>query len=281
MTATAADHPSTTRHVLAWLCAAVALAFIAGVALWLDVSLWSIVVMAIALACPVVALWIYALGRRPLPVPLGPVPQTRGVSLDWLAPWYDVVCRAVGVNKRFRDLTLQLAALRPGEHVLDVGCGTGVLARRAADMVGVTGSCCGIDVAPDMVRMAQQSKQAGVNPVRFSLGVVEELAFEASSFDVVFLSFVLHCLPPDLKEAGLREIRRVLRPGGRLVVVDLDQPVGLLPRFLARLCLRHPYMAMHLEGRTIDLLRAAGFSAVARRSSWRGLVGFWIAAKPA
>lgn len=281
MTARATDGLGAHRHSVAWSCAAVAVAVVAGAALWFELSLWSIVAFAIALACPLAALWVYGMSRQPLAVPLGTAPQTRGVRLDWLAPWYNALCRVFGVGAGFRDRTLALADLRAGEHVLDVGCGTGALTHRAAAIVGPTGLCRGIDPAPNMIRIAQQTTADVGTPAQFSLGVIERLPFEVQSFDVVFASFVFHCLPPDLKLAGLKEAHRVLRPGGRLVVVDLDKPSGALPRLAARLCLCHPFMAAHIAGQTEALLRQAGFSRIVRAGSWRGLVGFWVSSRAA
>ncbi len=240
-----------------WICPV--LSAIVGVAtlVFLGLTFWTAAIIIVLLTCPVMVLWAYVMGTRPLPVPLGPVPSTRGRTLNWLAPYYDGLCRIVGLGQSFRDRTLAVAALQSGEKVLDVGCGTGVLARRAAGIVGATGSVVGIDPAVDMIRVAQQAPASRHSPARFRLGVIEALPFEAASLDVVLASLMLHHLPLDVKRAGLREVYRVLRPGGRLVVVDFDRPRAAASSYLS----------------------GAGFNPVVAHGRWHRLA-FWVGIKP-
>jgi SAM-dependent methyltransferase len=103
-------------------------------------------------------------------------------------------------------------AIAPGEHVLDVGCGTGVLAAHVAELVGPTGRVIGID--PLHARIEIASRRAA-DHVSFQLGRAENLAaFDDESFDVVYLNNVLHWV--NEPRLALAEAHRVLRPGGRL-----------------------------------------------------------------
>jgi arsenite methyltransferase len=98
-----------------------------------------------------------------------------------------------------------------GGRVLDIGCGTGRLARWIAERVGSTGGVVGIDPLPDRIALARSN----AGGIRFEVGQAEELgAFEAGSFDAVCMSAVFHWVED--KPKALREVRRVLRPGGRL-----------------------------------------------------------------
>ena len=94
--------------------------------------------------------------------------------------------------------------------------------------VGPAGEVVGIDASPEMIdvaaRKAARSRRRQSN-VKFNVESVEALSFQDASFDVVLSSLMMHHLPGDLKARALAEIRRVLRPGGRLVVVDM-QPSG-------------------------------------------------------
>jgi ubiquinone/menaquinone biosynthesis C-methylase UbiE len=115
----------------------------------------------------------------------------------------------------------------------------------------------------------------------FELGIIEALAFVDNAFDVVLSSFVLHHLPADVKRAGLREVWRVLRPGGRLILVDFD-PARPLARAVFALFRLMPGNAHVLQsaGDPVPLLREAGFADVAIAGSWRATATFWVGRKP-
>lgn len=157
-------------------------------------------------------------------------PQTEG-RLIREARFYDlrVWLMFLGQIGKLRALSLDLAELRPGERVLDVGCGTGDLVLAAARRIGPTGAVFGIDAAPEMIDVARGKARRRRSPAQFQVGTVERLAFPDASLDVALSSLMMHHLPGDLRRHALAEITRALRPGGRLIVVDLD-PMGRLPR---------------------------------------------------
>lgn len=270
----------TKRSLRRWACPVISTALAAFVLVVLDWSPWKILMLAILLTCPVVAVWGIIQGNKPLPIPIGPVPETRGSTLDFFAPYYDTVCRLIGIDQHFRLKTLETAGLRPGTRFLDIGCGTGVLTRLAASIVGPRGEARGIDAAADMLRIAQQAARAARSSAKFEPAAVEDLPFADRTFDVAVLSLVLLYLPSDLKRIGLREAWRILEPGGRLVVVDLDRPRNRLARALLWPFRASDFYGDHLRGLMPDLLREAGFEPVVEVHRWRGLIVFWIARKP-
>jgi demethylmenaquinone methyltransferase/2-methoxy-6-polyprenyl-1,4-benzoquinol methylase/phosphoethanolamine N-methyltransferase len=200
--------------------------------------------------------------------------------MRWQAPCYDLGCALVGLGRRFRTETLRYAVLQPGERVLDVGCGTGVLTRLAARAVGPTGPVIGLDPAPRMIMVARRNAARAGSRAEFRLGVIELLPFESESFDVVLSSLMLHHLPPELKQAGLHEVYRVLKPGGRLVVVDIDRPTNLFWRLLLWPWRLLPMIAVNLRGEIPDYLRASGFEPVEPVGRWFNVLTFWLALKP-
>lgn len=111
---------------------------------------------------------------------------------------------------------LDKACFAPGERVLDVACGTGLITFEAARQVGAGGSVVGIDISGEMVLAAERrAGEGGFGNVRFQRMDAEALAFAEGSFDTVVCALGLMYMPEP--EQALREMQRVLRPGGRLV----------------------------------------------------------------
>jgi SAM-dependent methyltransferase len=153
---------------------------------------------------------------------------------------------------------LTAAAPRPGETVLDLGSGAGFDAFLAVGAVGPTGRVIGVDMTDDMLAKARaNAERAGHGNVEFRKGLIEALPVEDASVDVVISNCVIN-LTPD-KAAVYREVARVLRPGGRLVVSDvvLDAP---LPPAIANdvNALVGCVAGAALRGEYLEAIRAAG-----------------------
>jgi ubiquinone/menaquinone biosynthesis C-methylase UbiE len=132
------------------------------------------------------------------------------------------IVRARGRERAFRAELIELARLAPGESVLDVGCGTGTLALAAKRRVGREGAVHGIDPSPEMIARARSKARSRDLDVAFDEAVVQSLPFPDETFDAVLAVLTVHQLPHDDLQKALREIERVLKPGGRLFVADLD-----------------------------------------------------------
>src|SRR6266536_1123461 len=118
--------------------------------------------------------------------------------------------------------------------MLDVGCGTGYFARLLARAVGPDGLVVGIDPSPEMIAYATH-KAGRARNCQCRLGTAESLDFPADYFDAVVSSLMIHHLPEDLRVPALREMGRVLRPSGTLLVAEAQVPRHGLLRLLARL----------------------------------------------
>jgi ubiquinone/menaquinone biosynthesis C-methylase UbiE len=121
-----------------------------------------------------------------------------------------------------------LARLEPGEHVLDLGSGSGMDVFFAAHLVGPSGSVTGIDMTPAQLAKAESLLQGDTYPnVRFLPGYIEDLPFEEAEFDVVISNGVINLSAA--KDQVFAEAARVLRPGGRLSIADIIAEVELPP----------------------------------------------------
>ena len=142
--------------------------------------------------------------------------------------FYDFTLRlfTLGRERAFRDRILGFAALTPGQSVLDVGCGTGTQAIAAKWKVGTQGAVYGVDASPQMLARARsKARKAGLE-VSFLEAPAQKLPFPDGRFDAVLNTLMLHHLPRTSREQCVREMRRVLRPGGRLVIVEFASPAG-------------------------------------------------------
>lgn len=204
-------------------------------------------------------------------------PGTLAGLADHLTDYFDEVAPsyeawAGGLHERVAARLAEVADPQPGEDVLDVGCGTGLVTHAVAKRVGRTGSVVGIDLSARMLEIA--GKQARPNTKLVGMAA-EQLVFKASSFDLVTMSESLAYLidPP----AALAEAHRVLRPEGRIAVSCHRRSLSTIAQDvffqgLAVLARRHHLtLPRHTDDRSrlgepdvlIDLLDDTGFEKVA------------------
>jgi len=170
------------------------------------------------------------------------------------------------------DVSIEVASPRAGERVLDVACGTGVVARRAADAVGPRGAVTGLDLAADMIDVARRAPAPAEPRIDWHVGDAARLPFPDGAYDVVVCQMGLMFMSD--KDAAVAEMRRVLAPGGRAVVVT---PGAIQPPFeiMERAIVEHIsadlgafvglVFSMHDPGVLAGLLRRAGLDDVSAR----------------
>lgn len=170
---------------------------------------------------------------------------------------------------------IELAELRPGERVVDVACGTGVVTRLAAERVG-DATVAGVDISPGVLAVARQA--AGDAAIEWHEGSAESLPLADRSFDVALCQMGLQFVHD--RPAALRELHRVLAPGGR-AVLNVPGPTPPALAVLEELLRRHlgpeaagfvaTVFSLHDPGELRALLEEAGFAEVQARSEGRTL----------
>jgi ubiquinone/menaquinone biosynthesis C-methylase UbiE len=155
-----------------------------------------------------------------------------------------------------------IAALKPGETVLDLGSGGGFDCFLAARQVGETGWVIGVDMTPEMIRKARDNaKKGGFTNVEFRLGEIERLPVADRSVDAIISNCVIN-LSPD-KSAVFQEAFRVLKPGGRLAIADIVATASLPDDIRNDLALRAGCVGGAVAMDEIEtFLREAGFREI-------------------
>ena len=182
-------------------------------------------------------------------------------GFDWLLPLYDPLQRWVLREDSIKPLLIHQAKIQPGQRVLDIGCGTASLTvlikrlHREADVFG-------LDPDPKALAIACRKSTKAAVDIQFDEGFSNDLPYPGESFDLVFSSFMFHHLTGDEKVRTLREVRRVLAPGGTFHLLDLGRPRSRFGLKIARFVHRGEHARDNIEGRLPSLMSTTGFSHV-------------------
>jgi ubiquinone/menaquinone biosynthesis C-methylase UbiE len=181
-----------------------------------------------------------------------------GMGHDRLLPLYDPLQRLLGISRIHRPLVEQ-AGIRPGQRVLEIGCGTGNLALLVG-LLHPDAEVMGLDPDPKALARARRKAERRSLPLRFDHGFAQELPYADASFDRVLSALMFHHLGPDEKASALREVRRVLEPGGSVHLVDFGGAREHADGFMARLAHRNRMLRDNFGDRIPTLMREAGLA---------------------
>jgi ubiquinone/menaquinone biosynthesis C-methylase UbiE len=208
-------------------------------------------------------------------------PETIGAVIHWTSP-HDILVRllGLGVNGANSRMIVEMAKIKPGDKILDAGCGTGDLTLTAENYVGTSGSAYGIDASPEGIDLARKKAKRCDSDAVFEVGFIEKIPYPDATFDVVISRLVIHHLPDDLKRRGIMEIFRVLKPGGLVFLADFKPPTKPVLAHLASALIGHRIMMQsNLEG-ILPMLMEMGFVEVASGPTRSALLAFVSGKKP-
>ncbi len=195
--------------------------------------------------------------------PISPVPRTKEqakTTYNRLSRWYDLI--AGSTEKKYRNIGLEMLDAHEGEHILEIGYGTGHCMLSLAKAVGATGHVTGIDISEGMhtITTERLTKAGLIDRADVLVGDAAQLPFPPESFDAVFMSFTLELFDTPEIPLVLAQCYQVLRPNGRIAIVSLIKKPGLAVRIYEWF---HKKMPSAVDCRPIyaqQALIAAGFN---------------------
>jgi len=211
--------------------------------------------------------------------------ETRGRTLDYAAGVYDVLSPVMTFyqEQRLGRIAIELLELRENEKILDIGCGTGSLTIEIGRKLSTekTGLIIGIDAASKMIQLA--SKKAACLPqVQFDIAAAEHLEYQDKTFDKAVSTFFFHHIDFELKVTALNELWRVLKKGGKAVIVDVDIPTTLFGKICAwsgYILFRQDEIRENIEGKLRLAFQKSRFARFQFISSHLGYVSIFILQK--
>ena len=215
-------------------------------------------------------------------------PQSKYVpalGFHWLTPYYDAVVGTTTRERSFKQALIKQARFEPGQRVLDLACGTGTLAiwrKQHQPQAEVTG----VDGDPAILSLASHKALKADVSVKFDHALSNSLPYPGAHFDRVVSSLFFHHLSWENKERTVRELFRVLKPGGEIHVADWGRAANALMRGLfifIQLLDGFKNTQDNVSGKLIMLFEQAGFVEVTQRRTFGtvfGTMALYSAIKP-
>jgi ubiquinone/menaquinone biosynthesis C-methylase UbiE len=195
---------------------------------------------------------------------------------DLFTPLYDPLIGLLMRERAFRQRFFEQADIRPGHRLLDLGCGTGTMAILIRQHVP-DAAMIGVDGDPKVLEIARRKAAKASVSIQFDESFADRLPYPDASFDRVLSSLVLHHLTHEDKLGALREVRRVLAPGGSFHLADFAPPAGWWASLITRVVARGERIGENLAGALPQLVAEVGFENVEDRGHHNtvfGTIGF-------
>jgi ubiquinone/menaquinone biosynthesis C-methylase UbiE len=184
------------------------------------------------------------------------------IQMEKMIPSYDAYMRRMTLGREgaLREETVSLAQIKPGDCILETGCGTGTLTLAAKRQAGPSGKEFGIDILPGMIELSRRKAAQAKEDITFQTGSIDNIPFQANEFNVVMCSFMIFHMSEGVRRKGMAEIHRVLKPQGRVLILDLALPTQAFSRVIARMLFGG--MLQHDMRELLPVMESAGFSNV-------------------
>ena len=194
------------------------------------------------------------------------------LGFEFLTPLYDFLMKWVMRESRFKIPLVKQARIEAGHRVLDLGCGTATLT------ILIKQTCPGAEVIgldADVVALGIARKKAAEKGVQITLeqGTALQLPYPDNSFDRVLSCLVLHHLTTENKRQALKEVFRVLRPGGEFHVADFGKPRNALAHLISLVIGRSEEMSDNVKGLLPKMFSRAGFGQIAECTQYMTVAG--------
>jgi ubiquinone/menaquinone biosynthesis C-methylase UbiE len=152
---------------------------------------------------------------------------------------YDKYMRRItfGREDKLRKMTVELAQIKPGDNVLEIGCATGSLTIAAKRQAGNKGKVAAIDIISGMIEVSKEKAKKANLDIDFQLASIDNIPFPDGQFDVVICSFMIFHMSEKVRNKGFEEIFRVLKSNGRLLILDITLPPKSFSRKLLKIFL--------------------------------------------
>lgn len=197
------------------------------------------------------------------------------LSFDFLTPFYDFLSNFVGFGIGFKEKVLKAAQIKDGDRIIDVGCGTGTLAILAKQKYP-NSTVVGVDPDAKILEIAKQKAKKADVKVYFVRAGADSLPIDSRSIDIVVSSLVFHHMPTEIKQKAIKEIYRVLKKDGKLLLADFGKAEGFLYSCFVLIVklLQLPEsktMRDNVEGKIPIFLKEDGFKYKETLSRYKGI----------
>jgi ubiquinone/menaquinone biosynthesis C-methylase UbiE len=203
------------------------------------------------------------------------------LKYSWLTSFYDLIMRLTMRELTFKQRLVAQACIEKGQHILDLGCGTATLAILIKKMYPET-EVTGLDRDPDVLKIARAKVARNNLNIKLDQGMAFKLPYPDGSFDRVLSSLLLHHLTRENKIRTLREVFRVLRPGGEFHLADFGKPSNVLMYPVSLVMRQVEENRDNVNGLLPEFIRKAGGNSIHENYRYMtvfGTIVLWQAQK--